>query len=378
MHQGAMKNLVEEYFHRGDIILDGSNPWDIQILDDRFYQKVIMQGTLGFGEAYMDGWWDVQSLDEMIFRFLRFNPEQNLKLSHQQMWHWLQSCLLNLQSKSRALIVGEKHYDIGNELFKRMLDKRMTYSCGYWKEANNLDAAQEAKLELICKKIGLAPGMKVLDIGCGWGSFAKYAAEKYNVEVVGITISKKQLELAQVLCKGLPITLRLQDYRDINEPFDRIVSVGQMEHVGYKNYPTYFDVILKCLKDDGIFLLHTIGNNYSVRNVDPWLEKYIFPNGMLPSIKQLASAFEKKFVMEDWHNFGNDYDKTLMAWYVNFHSSWNEIKTDYDEKFYRMWKYYLLTCAGAFRARSIQLWQIVLTKKGILGGYHRPHTFFSP
>jgi cyclopropane-fatty-acyl-phospholipid synthase len=266
--------------------------------------------------------------------------------------------------------VGEKHYDIGNQLFIKMLDKRMAYSCGYWKHAHNLNEAQEAKMELICQKIGLKPGMKVLDIGCGWGSFAKYAAEKYAVEVVGITISKNQLELAQNLCQGLPITLRLQDYRNLNESFDRIVSIGQMEHVGYKNYKTYFDVVHKCLADDGIFLLHTIGSNKPVHKADPWFEKYIFPNGMLPAISQLSSAFENKFIMEDWHNFGIYYDKTLMAWYENFNTHWDEIKQDYDDRFYRMWKYYLLACAGAFRARSIQLWQIVFSKNGIPGGYH--------
>jgi cyclopropane-fatty-acyl-phospholipid synthase len=369
MPQGSMKKFVEDYFQQAGIILNGPNPWDIQVLDDRFYQKVISQGSIGIGEAYMDGWWEVQRIDEWIFRFLRANLQHKWEPTLNAAWHWIQAFVINFQSKSRAFVVGEKHYDIGNDLFIRMLDKRMAYSCGYWKNATNLDEAQEAKLELVCQKIGLKPGMKVLDIGCGWGSFVKYAAEKYGVEAVGITISKKQLELAQQLCKGLPIELRLQDYRDLNESFDRIVSIGQMEHVGSKNYKTYFDIIHRCLSDEGIFLLHTIGNNVSVQKGDPWIEKYIFPNGMLPSIKQIASASENKFVMEDWHNFGEYYDATLMAWYHNFESHWNEIKKNYDERFYRMWKYYLLVCAGTFRARKTQLWQIVFTKNGMLGGY---------
>lgn len=369
MNYRSMKSFLEKYFQRLGIQLNGSNPWDIQVLDDRFYYKVITQGSLGLGEAYMDGWWEVQHIDEWAFRILRLNLNYRWDSRLNEIWHWIHSLFCNLQSKSRAFIVGEKHYDIGNHLFIKMLDKRMTYSCGYWKKANNLNDAQEAKMELICQKIGLQPGMKVLDIGCGWGSFAKYAAEKYNVAVVGITISKNQLEFAQHSCRGLPIKLRLQDYRDLNESFDRIVSIGQMEHVGYKNYNVYFDIIHRCLTDYGIFLLHTIGSNESVRRVDPWIEKYIFPNGMLPSIKQLSTAFEKKFVMEDWHNFGESYDKTLMAWYHNFDTNWSEIKKDYDERFYRMWKYYLLTNAGAFRARSIQLWQIVFSKNGILNGY---------
>lgn len=369
MSQESMQTFVKEYFQSAGITLNGHNPWDIQVLDDKFYSKVIAQGSLGMGEAYMDGWWEVKHLDELIYRMLRSNVQLKWESMINALWHWLHACIFNLQSKPRAFVVGEKHYDIGNDLFIKMLDKRMTYSCGYWKNASNLDEAQEAKMELVCQKIGLMQGMKVLDIGCGWGSFAKYAAEKYGASVVGITISKNQLELAEHLCKGLPIELRLQDYRDLNEPFDRIVSIGQMEHVGYKNYKAYFDIIHRCLTDDGIFLLHTIGNNQSVNKGAPWLQKYIFPNGMLPSIKQLASASEGKFVMEDWHNFGAYYDKTLLAWYNNFDSHWNEIKKDYDDRFYRMWKYYLLMCAGSFRARNVQLWQIVFTKNGVLSGY---------
>jgi cyclopropane-fatty-acyl-phospholipid synthase len=250
-----------------------------------------------------------------------------------------------------------------------MLDKRMVYTCGYWKDAKTLDEAQEAKLDLTCKKLNLKPGMKVLDIGCGWGSFAKYAAEKYKVKVVGITVSKEQAVLAKALCKGLPIEIRLQDYRDLNEKFDRIVSLGMFEHVGYKNYKTYMKVVHRCLKDDGLFLLHTIGGNKSVKSTDPWIDKYIFPNSMLPSIKQMGDAIEDYFVMEDWHNFSADYDKTLMAWYNNFENSWNKLKDDYDERFHRMWRYYLLACAGTFRARKSQLWQIVLSKDGIKEGY---------
>ena len=266
--------------------------------------------------------------------------------------------------------IGEHHYDKGNDLYKAMLDKRLTYTCGYWKKAKTLDQAQEAKLDLVCKKLNLKPGQKILDIGCGWGSFAKYAAEKYKVKVVGITVSKEQIAFAKKLCKGLPIEIRLQDYRDIREKFDHIVSLGMFEHVGVKNYRKYMKVVHRCLKDDGLFLLHTIGRNKSLTTSDPWAEKYIFPNSMLPSIKQIGESIEELFVMEDWHNFGTDYDKTLMAWFTNFRKNWNKIKKNYDERFYRMWKYYLLASAGLFRARKGQLWQIVLSKKGVPKGYN--------
>jgi cyclopropane-fatty-acyl-phospholipid synthase len=275
----------------------------------------------------------------------------------------------NLQRKSRAFVIGTRHYDIGNDLYAAMLDRRLAYSCGYWKRASSLDEAQEDKLDLICRKIGLAPGMRVLDIGCGWGAFVKYAAEKYRVQAVGTTVSKEQAALAAESCTGLPIEIRFADYRDLNERFDRIVSLGMIEHVGYRNYGTYMKIVHDCLADDGLFLLQTIGSLRSTVSSDPWIGKYIFPNSMLPSIRQLAEATEGLFVTEDLHNFGPDYDKTLMAWWRNFDDHWPQLRERYGEPFYRMWTYYLLSCAGSFRARWNQLWQIVYSKRGVPGGY---------
>ena len=245
-----------------------------------------------------------------------------------------------------------------------MLDKRLNYTCGYWKNAAKLDEAQEAKLDLVCKKIGLKEGMDVLEFGCGWGSFAKFAAEKYGAHVVGVTISKEQLAFAQEVCKGLPVELRFQDYRDVHGKFDAIISIGMLEHVGYKNYGTYMQVVDRCLKDDGVALIHCIGNNQSMTMGEAWGAKYIFPNGMLPSIAQLGAAMEPNFVMEDWHNYGPHYDPTLLAWNANFEKAWPGLKEKYGERFRRMWRYYLLNSAGAFRARAQQLWQIVFTRKG--------------
>ena len=305
----------------------------------------------------------------MIYRILIQNVDQNVKLKFLIFLELLMGRIFNLQSRRRAFIIGEKHYDLGNALFQKMLDERMNYSCAYWKDARSLDEAQENKLELICRKLYLKPGLRVLDIGCGWGPFGKYAAEKYGVEVTGITVSKEQVQLGKKLCTGLPVEFRLTDYRDVNEKFDRIVSVGMIEHVGYKNYGTFFEVAGKCLKKDGLFLLHTIGKMKSSTSVDPWTNKYIFPNGMVPSASQLSNAVENHFVIEDWHNFGNDYDKTLMAWYDNFVKNWNTLAGQLSERFFRMWKYYLLSAAASFRSRRCQLWQIVLSRSGVPGGY---------
>jgi cyclopropane-fatty-acyl-phospholipid synthase len=302
----------------------------------------------------------------MITRILSADLQEKVKLSKSLMWLWLKSHLINMQSKSRAYEVGKKHYDAGNELYKYMLDKRMNYSCGYWKNAKNLDQAQENKLNLICKKLELKPGMTVLDIGCGWGGFAKFAAEKYKVKVLGITISKEQAKLAQKNCRGLDVKIKLQDYRSLNKKFDRVVSIGMFEHVGFKNYREFMKIVSNCLKSDGLFLLHTIGSKDSTFRPggEPWLNKYIFPNGQLPSAKQIAEASEKYFVLEDWHNFGQDYDLTLIEWHSNFIKNWDKIKKtgDYDERFKRMWEYYLLSCAGCFRSRYVQLWQVVFSK----------------
>ena len=364
-----LKKAAGELLSMAGIEINGPNPWDIQVHNEKLYHRVLSEGSLGLGESYMDAWRDCEKLDQFFYRIIRADLENKVRLNWRLLLKALWARIYNLQSKRRAFQIGERHYDLGNDLFENMLDKRMVYSCGYWKNARSLDEAQENKLELICRKIGLKKDMRVLDIGCGWGSFVRYAAEKYDAEAVGITVSREQVALGKEVCRGLPVEIRLQDYRDVSERFDRVVSVGMFEHVGYKNYRTFMEFVHGCLEEDGLFLLHTIGGNISVKVPEPWTNKYIFPNGMLPSIKQIAGAVEGLFVVEDWHNFSTDYDKTLMAWNRKFENSWDKIKAKYDERFYRMWKYFLLSSAGAFRARKNQLWQVVFSKHGLDGGY---------
>ena len=364
------KTTVTELLESADIRINGQRPYDIQVHNDDFYARVLSGGTLAFGESYMDGWWDCDALDQLAVRLLSAHLDKKVKATNPSvLLTFLSAYLFNTQSKGRAYIVGEKHYDMGNNLFSLMLDKRMNYSCAYWRHAKDLDQAQVDKMDLICRKMHLKPGMKVLEIGCGWGGFAKYTAENYEVNVYGITISKEQEQYAKESCKGLDVSFELKDYRELNTQYDRIVSIGMFEHVGYKNYKHYMEVAHRCLKEDGLFLLHTIGRNSSARATEPWINKYIFPNGMTPSAKQISAASENLFVIEDWHSFGQDYDKTLMAWHENFQNNLSKLKDSYDERFQRMWKYYLLMCAGSFRARRNQLWQLVLTKNGIRGGY---------
>jgi len=373
----AARKACEGLLAKADIRINGDRPFDIQVHDERLYARVLAQGSLGFGEAYMDGWWDSVAFDETMARLLLAKLDEAVHVSPALLWHFIKARVLNLQSRQRAFEVGEQHYDLGNDLYEAMLDKRMVYTCGYWENAKTLDEAQEAKLDLVCRKIGLKKGERVLDIGCGWGSFAKFAAERYGAEVVGITVSVEQAALARERCQGLPampdgrprVEIRVQDYREVQDTFDHIVSLGMFEHVGEKNYREYFEVARRCLKPGGLFLLHTIGGNRSRRATDPWINKYIFPNGMIPSVAQIGKAIEGQFVMEDWHNFGPDYDTTLMAWFHNFDAAWPRLRDKYGERFYRMWKYYLLVSAGAFRSRSLQLWQIVLSPDGLPEGY---------
>lgn len=358
------ETIIRSMLEMAGVEVNGSQPWDIQVHDRRLYDRVLRDPTLGAGEGYMDGWWDCEAIDELINRVMRVDFLEKFKGDWKITLQLLQARLFNRQAVSRAYQVGERHYDLGNDLYQAMLDKRLNYTCGYWKNAKNLDEAQEAKLDLVCRKIGLKPGMRVLELGCGWGSFAKFAAEKYGASVLGVTVSKEQVALGMEMCKGLPVELRLQDYRQVQGTFDAVISIGIMEHVGYKNYPAYMEVVNRCLKEDGVAFIHTIGGNKSVTATNAWTDKYIFPNGMLPSIAQLGAAMEKHFVMEDWHNIGPHYDQTLMAWHANFENAWSALKEKYNQRFYRMWRYYLLSSAGGFRARRQQLWQIVMTRPG--------------
>lgn len=369
MGKEMFKSILTRLLSSAGVTVNGNEPWDIHVHHDDFYRKTLTEGSLGLGETYMSQWWDSPAPDEFITRVLRGNLAQQLKPSLKLKMDLLLSRFFNRQGPAAAYRNGSRHYDIGNDLFVLMLDKRMTYTCGFWNNARTLNEAQENKLDLTCRKLRLRPGMHVLDVGCGWGSFGKFATENYGVKVTGITISKEQAELGRQICKGLPVDIRIMDYRSLQEKFDAVVSIGMFEHVGYKNYATYMKTVHRCLKDDGLFLLHTIGSNITSTLTDPWINKYIFPNSLIPSIRQIGEAIEGLFVMEHWENFSVDYDKTLMAWYENITANWDRLKGKYDPTFFRMWKYYLLSCAGAFRSRSNQLWQVVLSKSGVTGGY---------
>ena len=361
MSSNDPKARVEHLLALGDVKIGGQRPWDISVHDERFYPRVLGHGSVGLGESYMEGWWDCEQLDEMVCRMFRADGEHEVRTVWENVAAYIRATLVNLQSRSRSAPNVRAHYDLGNDLYQDMLDRRLVYSCGDWEQAAGLDEAQEAKLDFVCRKLELTAGQNVLDIGCGWGGFAKFAAEKYGASVVGITLSPEQAEFGRKNCAGLPVEIRIQDYREVDQQFDHIVSLGMFEHVGYKNYRRYMRVARRCLKEGGRFFLESIGANQSRHATDPWIDKYIFPGSMLPSIKQLGKATEGLFVAEELHNWGPYYDRTLMVWFRNFQEHWNQLEAKYGGRFYRMWKYYLLSSAGLFRSRAIQDWEILLT-----------------
>lgn len=365
-------SAAQQLAETAGVAFNGTEPWDIQVRNPCFYRRLFQEGLIGLGESYMEGWWECERLDLLFTRLVEAQLGEKMPKQLSILLSLIWARIVNRQSRQRAWIVGEEHYDLGNDLFEVMLDSRMQYSCAYWKKADGLEDAQEAKLDLICRKLAIEPGMKLLDIGCGWGGLAEYAASRYGASVVGITISKAQHQLARERCQGLDVEIRLQDYRDLNQKFDRVVSVGMFEHVGPRNYDNFFRVVKQALSESGLFLLHTIGSLKTDLTVNPWIEKYIFPNGCLPSMLQITRSSEDLFVIEDWHNFGADYDHTLVEWEKRFTAGWSDLRENYSESFYRMFRYYLLSCAGGFRARDLQLWQILFSPQGVPGGIRVP------
>jgi cyclopropane-fatty-acyl-phospholipid synthase len=364
------KEKIREILALAGIELNGPDPWDFRVRDERFYQRALSQGSLGLGESYMDGWWDVPQLDDFFCKIQKADLQKKVG-SLPILWLALKARLFNRQTKSRSRKVAREHYDLGNDLYQAMLDKNMQYTCAYWKGAQTLEEAQENKLHLVCRKLYLQPGMKVLELGCGFGGLARFMAKEYGCEVVSYNISCEQLKFAREFCNRLPVRFEEKDYRQAvhESQFDRVVAVGLCEHIGPKNHRSFLELAHSKLKDGGLFLLHTIGNHRTLTHTDPWCDKYIFSGAVIPSMPQLAAAMEGVVVMEDWHNFGPDYDRTLLAWWKNFDSRYCTLdKQRYDQRFYRMWKLYLMMSAGAFRARRLHLWQIVLSK-GDIDGY---------
>jgi cyclopropane-fatty-acyl-phospholipid synthase len=353
---------------KAGVAIDGDRAWDLQVRDRRAYTRMLRDGTIGFGEAFMEGWLDCERIDLLAERAFRADLSSRFEV-RAALVAAIKARLNPFGSRRRSFEIGDLHYDAGNDFFEALLDPTMAYSCGYWEEADGLLAAQRAKLDLICRKLKLEPGMRVLDIGSGWGSFARFAAEHYGASVVGITVSREQIDFATRFCAGLPATFRYVDYRDVGETFDRVVSVGMFEHVGRRYYPDFFAACARCVKPSGLVLLHTIGQQHE-QPVNAWYDKYIAPGAEIPTIANIVTTAGDALVVEDLHTFyGSHYDKTLMAWSANLDAGWDRLKAKYGEPFYRMWKLYLQGCAAGFRTDLLRVWQFVFSRGGYPGGY---------
>ena len=367
--QGIVSRLLAE----ADIEVGGRRPWDIQVNDSRFWHRSL-RGSLGFGEAYMDGYWDAESLDAVFRRLIRAGATRSrIQRINQGMLAAL-SRLSNRQTRARSQVIAETHYDLDHRLYASFLGPYMQYSCNFFNHASTLEQAEKEKLEMVCNKLDLRGREKVLDIGCGWGGFAHYAAQTRNCRVTGVNISHEQVKFARRKTAGLEAEILRCDYRDLPKRFDeghfhKAVSIGMFEHVGYRNFGCFFDIVHRSIRDDGLFLLHTIGSNRPGIHTDPWLEKYIFRNSVLPSAAQIAKAVQGLFVIQDWENYGHYYARTLAEWRDRFEAHWPSISAlegphPFDGRFRRMFRYYLSSCKAAFETEFIHLWQIVLTKEG--------------
>jgi cyclopropane-fatty-acyl-phospholipid synthase len=370
----SSETFFRDLLAKAGITVNGSQPWDLQVRDTRAYDRMLRDGSVGFGESFMAGWLDCERVDLMAERAYRANLVEQIEVKS-AVFEALKARLNPFGSRARSFEIGKVHYDTGNDLFELMLDPHMIYSCGYWQRAQTLEAAQRDKLELICRKLQLERGMKVLDIGCGWGGLARYAARNFGVEVVGITVSKEQIELATRLSAGLPVEFRYTDYREVDERFDRIVSVGMFEHVGRPHYKDFFAACHRCLKPSSLMLLHTVGY-LKEEPINPWYDKYIMPGVEFPTVANLVNNATADLVLENFHTWeGAHYDKTLMAWFDRFDAAWGQLKHKYDDTFYRMWKLYLQGCAGAFRTDQMRVWQLVFSKGNLPAGYAFGHHF---
>lgn len=368
----TLKRLVTRTFSRAGVAINGDRACDIQVLKERFYRRAA-RGPLGLGEAYMDRDWDVRSLDDLFRRVITADLGRSAIAMLNRLLLNLRARFSNLQSRRRAAAVAETHYDLDHRMYELFLGPYNQYTCCFFRDTDDLEQAEIIKLEMICDKLEIGSGDRVLDIGCGWGGFARYAASTRGCAVTGVTISQEQASCAERFTRGLPVDIVLADYRDLPERvagrFDKVLICGMIEHVGYKNYSALMQVVDTMLEDDGLFLLHTIGNADDTRVVDPWIEKYIFRNSMAPSMGQLVRSFSRRFVVHDWENYGHYYSQTLSAWQQNFERNWEAIRAlksrrPFDERFRRMWNYYLLSCKAAFDVEDLLLWQIVMGKLG--------------
>ena len=359
------------------------NPTTVKLLKENLNWKLILDPELDFPEAYMRGENIIEnaSLKDFLMDLVKnlgrreVNSASYISKRIFQLWRYLSN--FNLPGKSRKNV--EHHYDIGGEkgekLYDIFLDRdHRLYSCAYWKEdTKTLEEAQKNKINHIVKKLDIKQGQKILEVGCGWGGMAFEIAKQKGCEVLGISLSKNQINYCKKKAKELgldnQVNFELADYREIQGQYDRIYSVGMFEHVGKKFYKVFFESMNKLLKDDGIFLLHTIGVVDKPSPPNKFINKYIFPGGVCPSFSQIIEPIEKTgLIVSDTETLIRHYDKTLESWLERFLSKRKEVKDLFDDKFVKMWEFYFASCAAAFRYRDLAVFQLQIVKN-----FHSAH-----
>ncbi len=386
----VLARIFSNIFKEGGIILIDSkdqkyicgnprkeNPITIKLLKDNLNWKLVLDPEIEFPEAYMRNEVIIEnaSLKEFLMELVKnlgrreINSASYISKRIFQVWRYLSN--FNLPGKARKNV--EHHYDIGGEKGEKLYDifldkKHRLYSCAYWKDdTKTLEDAQQNKIDHIAKKLDIKNNQKVLEVGCGWGGMAFEIAKQKNCEVTGISLSKNQIEYCKNKAKELgldnQVNFKLADYREISGQYDRIYSVGMFEHVGKKFYKAFFESINKLLKKDGIFLLHTIGVVDKPSPPNKFINRYIFPGGVCPSFSQIIKPIEKTgLIVSDTETLIRHYDKTLESWLERFLNKRNEVKDLFDEKFVKMWEFYLASCAAAFRYKDLAVFQLQIVK----------------
>ena len=354
--------LLEPMLARAGVSIGGKESCDIQVADQRFYRVVLTQGSLGLGEAYLRGWWTCNDLEELSYRLIQSGLYKASLLLPLPLVADLVHATFNQQSKEKSLRVAVQHYSLGNDIFLSFLGSYHNYSCGYYLETDDLDEAQRLKLEKGCRLLDLRPGDRVLDVGGGWGEFARYAATHHGCQVTSINIADEQIKFAKEYCKDASVEVRRCDYRDITGRFDKIMVMAMLTHVGYKNYRQFMEIMARCLEPGGMMLIESVGGHKSMKNCEPWINRYIFPGGVLPSLRQIDAAIAGLFSRKVLDEFGSSYVHTLRAWNRNFLQAWPAHQCRYDERVRLMFEYFFQTVAGAFRAGYLLHWHILLQK----------------
>lgn len=373
-----IKKFVEELFSQAGIEVNGSNPWDPQIHNPIAYNMTVGNGLIGAGEAYMRGYWDCEQLEEFFRRAVQVDLAKRMPWNLSTATLVTKARLMNLQLPKRAWEVGRMHYDLPREVWECTLDFAMTGSCAYYRFPDEtLDQAQQNKLNLTLKKVGLQKGHSLLDIGVGWAAFSGLSAITYGAKPIGITVSEGQREYIRSRYGDI-VDVRVHPWQQtvLEQPVDRIISVEMFEHVGSDNYRKFFQLCRDSITDDGLMLLHTIVGHNPSKHIDPWMDKYIYPGGCIPTLGQITTAVHGLFHVEDVHDIGGHYPATLLAWMANFRRNWDVVKAlgpkrlGMDpEVFCRMWYYHYMASAGGFLSRVISVHQIVLSTNGVPGGY---------